>query len=148
MTEAGAGTERTLADRLDKLFETIRRPDGRKHSNAEVAAFCRAHTGESCSREYISQLRKGKRDNPTKRNLEALAAFFDLSPAYFFDDTQSERIRGQLELAAALRDSDVRQIALRAVRLGKPDLRLVTDMIESLARRQAEREGEDGHPGR
>jgi hypothetical protein len=35
---------------------------------------------------YLRQLRKGLRDNPTKRHLEALADFFGVAPIYFFDD--------------------------------------------------------------
>lgn len=130
---------RSLADRLNTLFDTIRRPDGRPHSNEEVAAFCREHTGEPFSRAYVSQLRKAERDNPTKRNLEALAAFFDVSPAYFFDDEKSERIRGELELLAALRDNAVRQVALRAVNLSAADLGVITDLMDAIGRHQPDR---------
>lgn len=145
MTKAAAGSARSLADRLNWLFETVLRPDGRRHTNKEVAQFCRERTGESFSPEYVSQLRKGQRDNPTKRNLEALAAFFEVSPAYFFDDEESERIRAQMDLAAALRDDDVRAVALRdltanlrdnAGRMSVSDLQLITDMIRSIGARR------------
>ncbi|KAA2242381.1 helix-turn-helix transcriptional regulator, partial [Solihabitans fulvus] len=75
---------RTLADKLNALFRLIRQSNGRKHTNAEVSRFCAEHTGQSFSREYMTQLRTGKATNPTKHNLEALARFFDVSPAYFF----------------------------------------------------------------
>lgn len=146
MAERTPQPVRTLAERLNWLFETVRRPTGRKHTNKEVAEFCRNRTGESFSPEYISQLRKGQRDNPTKRNLEALAAFFEVSPAYFFDDERSEQIRAQMDLAAALRDNDIRAVALRdltttlrdtAERMSLSDLQLVTDMIHSIGTRNA-----------
>lgn len=144
MAERNPQQARSLAERLNWLFETVRRPTGRKHTNKEVAEFCRNRTGESFSPEYISQLRKGQRDNPTKRNLEALAAFFEVSPAYFFDDERSEQIRAQMDLAAALRDNDIRVVALRdltttlrdtAERMSLSDLQLVTDMIHSIGAR-------------
>jgi len=146
VTEDVSRTTRSLADKLNWLFDTVRRPTGRKHTNKEVAQCCRERTGESFSPEYVSQLRKGQRDNPTKRNLEALAAFFDVSPAYFFDDETSEQIRAQMDLATALRDSDVRALALRDVttilrdnanRMSLTDLQLLTDMIRSIGARKA-----------
>jgi transcriptional regulator with XRE-family HTH domain len=145
VTEDNPRPTRSLADKLNWLFDTVRRPNGRKHTNKEVAEFCRERTGESFSPEYISQLRKGQRDNPTKRNLEALAAFFDVSPAYFFDDEKSEQIRAQMDLATALRDDDVRAVALRdlttilrdnANQMSVTDLQLVTDMIRSIGARK------------
>lgn len=146
MTGGNIQRARSLADKLNWLFETVRRPDGRKHTNKEVAEFCRERTGESFSPEYVSQLRKGQRDNPTKRNMEALAAFFDVSPAYFFDDEKSEQIRAQMDLAAALRDGDVRALALRdltailrdnANAMSVDDLQLVTDLVRSISARKA-----------
>lgn len=145
VTEANSSPVMSLADKLNWLFDTVRRPNGRKHTNKEVAEFCRERTGESFSPEYVSQLRKGQRDNPTKRNLEALSAFFDVSPAYFFDDEKSEQIRAQMDLAASMRDGDVRAVALRdltrtlrdtADHLSLNDLQLVTDMVRSIAARR------------
>lgn len=154
VTEADPGAGRSLADKLNWLFDTVRRPNGRRHTNKEVAEFCREWTGESFSPEYVSQLRKGQRDNPTKRNLEALSAFFDVSPAYFFDDEKSEQIRAQMDLAVALRDGDVRAVALRdltkmlrdtAGRMSLSDLHLVTDMVRAIgARRGSDEEQSDG----
>lgn len=146
MTEANPSEARSLADKLDWLFKTVRRADGRKHTNKEVAEFCRDRTGESFSPEYVSQLRKGQRDNPTKRNMEALAAFFDVSPAYFFDDEKSEQIRAQMDLAAAVRDNDVRAVALRdltttlrdtAGHMSLNDVQLVTDMVRAIGTRRS-----------
>lgn len=75
MTEAQATT---LADRIDRLFQVVRRPNGEQHSHEEVARACRETTGETFSAAYLWQLRTGRRDNPTKRHLEALAGFFQV----------------------------------------------------------------------
>ncbi|SFR29788.1 hypothetical protein SAMN04488564_121112 [Lentzea waywayandensis] len=134
MTEAKATT---LADRIDRLFQVVRRPNGEQHSHEEVARACRETTGESFSAAYLWQLRTGRRDNPTKRHLEALAGFFQVPPAYFFDDEQGRIIAEELELLGALRNSAVRDLALRAVTLSEEGLGTVADIVEAIGRREA-----------
>ncbi|KQV21656.1 MULTISPECIES: helix-turn-helix domain-containing protein [unclassified Kitasatospora] len=134
MPRSGAAT---LADRIDRLFAVVRGPDREPYSNEEVARACREATGESFSATYLWQLRTGRRDNPTKRHLEALAQFFQVPPAYFFDDEQSARIAEELQLLGALRDAGVRDVALRAVSLSPEGLGTISDMIEIIARREA-----------
>ncbi|MFJ5228754.1 XRE family transcriptional regulator [Kitasatospora sp. NPDC088391] len=132
--EAGAST---LAAKLDRLFDVVRRPDREQYSHEEVARACREATGESFSATYVWQLRTGRRDNPTKRHLEALAQFFQVPPVYFFDDRQSARITEELALLGALRNAGVREVALRAVTLSPEGLGTISDMIEAIARREA-----------
>src|SRR5918912_4151596 len=112
----------TLADKLDRLFKTVRPRDGGEFTFEEVAEGIRRRGGPTISATYIWQLRKGLRDNPTKRHLEALADFFGVSPAYFFDDAAAERIDAELALLAALRDAPVRRLALRASGLSPDSL--------------------------
>jgi transcriptional regulator with XRE-family HTH domain len=119
----------TLAGKLDRLFRTVRSPKGGEFSYEEVASAIRDR-GVTISHTYIWQLRKGVRDNPTKRHLEALAEFFGVSAAYFLDGDAAQRIDEQLELLAALRDNAVRQVALRAVGLSRPSLDAIHGMIE------------------
>jgi len=52
----------TLADKIDRLFHVVRRPDREPYSNEEVAKACREATGESFSTTYLWQLRTGRRD--------------------------------------------------------------------------------------
>ena len=119
----------TLAGKLDRLFRTVRSPKGGEFSYEEVASAIRDR-GVTISHTYIWQLRKGVRDNPTKRHLEALAEFFGVSAAYFLDGDAARRIDEQLELLAALRDNAVRHVALRAVGLSRPSLDAIQGMIE------------------
>ncbi|SMD23844.1 transcriptional regulator [Kibdelosporangium aridum] len=133
------GTAPTLAAKIDRLFQIVRRPDGEQYTNEEVATACREATGESFSATYLWQLRTGRRDNPTKRHLEALAEFFDVPVAYFFDDDQGKQIHAELELLGALRNAEVRNVALRAVNLSEDGLGTINDMIDVIARREAER---------
>jgi transcriptional regulator with XRE-family HTH domain len=130
---------KTLAEKIDTLFQVVRRPNREQFSHEEVAKACREATGESFSATYLWQLRTGRRDNPTKRHLEALAQFFHVPVAYFFAEDESLAIAKELELLGALRDADVRSIALRAVTLSPEGISTVNDMIDVIARREKER---------
>ncbi|GAB3744332.1 helix-turn-helix domain-containing protein [Amycolatopsis oliviviridis] len=132
--------ETTLTSRIDRLFQVVRRPNGEQHSHEEVARACRESTGESFSAAYLWQLRTGRRDNPTKRHLEALAAFFQVPPAYFFDDEQGRALAEEIELLGALRNNAVRNLALRAVTLSEEGLGTVTDIVEAIRRRESMRD--------
>ena len=105
-----------LAQRIDHLFKSVR-PKGREYSYEEVARGCEALTPGTFSKTYVWQLRAGQRDNPTKRHLEALATFFGVPVAYFFDDDTADRVNSQLALAIAFRDANIRDIALRALEM-------------------------------
>lgn len=83
-----------LARKINHLFETVRRSDGKPYSNEEVAEAITELGEATISGTYLWYLRRGDRDNPTKKHLEILARFFDVSPAYFFDDDRSRRIAG------------------------------------------------------
>ncbi|SDN44106.1 helix-turn-helix domain-containing protein [Allokutzneria albata] len=128
-----------LAEKIDHLFRVVRRPNGEQHSHEEVARACREATGESFSATYLWQLRTGRRDNPTKRHLEALAEFFQVPAAYFFDDEQGAAIAKELDLLGALRNNAIRQMALRAVNLSEEGLGTVNDIIDAIERREAQR---------
>src|ERR1700761_158254 len=104
MDKPSAG-ERQLADRLDHLFRTVHPKDRAPYTPAEVAKAINESAGERViSSTYIWQLRTGRRDNPTQRHLSALAAFFGVSPVYFFDQAEADRNHVPPELASALRD--------------------------------------------
>jgi transcriptional regulator with XRE-family HTH domain len=120
----------TLAEKLDRLFKTVRPRDGGEFTFEEVAEGIRRRGGATVSATYIWLLRKGSRDNPTKKHLEALADFFGVAPSYFFDDAAAARIDAELELLAALRDAGVRQLALRAHGLSAESLTTLAHMIE------------------
>jgi transcriptional regulator with XRE-family HTH domain len=58
-------------------------------------------------------LRTGRRDNPTMRHLEALATFFGVPAAYWFDDEVAEKTAQELKLLELLRDSKIKNVLLR-----------------------------------
>ena len=121
----------SLAWKLNRLFQTIHPASRGEYSPEEVAkAITEAGEG-SISPAYIYMLRKGQRDNPTKRHLELLAQFFGVTPAYFFDDEAAERIEQQLDLLAAFRDGEVRRLAARASGLSPKSLQGILRMVDA-----------------
>jgi transcriptional regulator with XRE-family HTH domain len=130
MADAASLPEGSLAAKVDHLFRTVHARAGREYTFDEVAEAIRGRGGPTISATYVWQLRRGLRDNPTKRHLEALAGFFGVPPAYFFDDAVTEQIDSELALLTALRDSSVRRMALRASGLSPKSLGALTAMVE------------------
>src|SRR3954465_16066698 len=109
---AEAGASRSLADKRNHLFATVHPRNRGEYSSEEVAQAIATRGGPTISATYIWMLRRGVRDNPTKRHLEALASFFGVPPAYFFEDDVTSEVDAQLATLAALRDASVRNLAL------------------------------------
>lgn len=72
--------------RLATLFETARTPSGEQWTNTGLAIACTSD-GVPVVQSYISQLRHGKRDNPSAALVQAIAKAVGISPMYFFDGT-------------------------------------------------------------
>lgn len=122
---------RTLAEKLEHLFATVH-PRGRKpYTLDEVAAGIAGSGDEPISANYIWMLRKGQRDNPTIKTVEALAHFFGVPPAYFLgDDDLALRVDSQLELLAKMRDAGVASLGLRSSELTPESRAAIAKMID------------------
>lgn len=131
MDEPAPTRPKTLAEKVDYLFRVVH-PRGRgEYSYREVAqAINGTGSGASISASYLWQLRRGEKDNPTYRHIESLARFFGVPPSYFFDDTAADEITAELELLAAIRDNEVREIALRASDLSDAGRKMIKNVIE------------------
>lgn len=127
-----------IADKLDRLFTTVRRADGREHSNREVARFVAAQTGHKCSSTFIKWLRTGQATNPRSSVIIALAKFFDVDPAYFLTSEDREDDTRRIEQAAADRDAALPSILLRASELDLEERRYLLHTIDMLKRRRSE----------
>ncbi|MFW6034028.1 MAG: helix-turn-helix domain-containing protein [bacterium] len=134
---------KTLADKLDYLFRTVH-PRGRgEYSYREVAQAINDAGTTTISASYLWQLRRGEKDNPTIKHIEALARFFGVPPSYFLDDDATEEITAQLELLVAMRDSDVREIALRVSDLSEAALKMIKGVVESTRQLEGLSNGDD-----
>jgi transcriptional regulator with XRE-family HTH domain len=72
----------TLADLIDDLFRSHRKPNGREYSHVEV---CLA-LGGVIEPSHLGKLRNGTIQNPKRDTLLALCRFFQVSPTYFFPE--------------------------------------------------------------
>lgn len=125
-----------LAERLDGLFRTSR-PRGRRWTNDEVATeIKKANPDLKVSGAYLSALRTGKRANPSRELQVALAKFFGVAPAYFFDPDYADQASRQLALLDELHRAGVQSIALRAVGLPTESLDAVTAMLDQIRKLQ------------
>lgn len=126
----------SLADKINQAFATLHPADRGPFTNREVIEWLRARSGSadsSISLNYLVMLRSGERSNPTVRHLQALAEFFDINPAYFIEDSQrSDAVHSDLQLLAAMRDSEVRAIAARALELNPTMRTWLLNSIEGL----------------
>lgn len=93
----------SLADRLNELFRTVHRPDSTELWNNETAAWEISRSGPPVSAAYLSQLRTGKRLNPSARHLAALAGIFQVDMESFFlsSDAVQPAPSGQLSPAGS-----------------------------------------------
>jgi transcriptional regulator with XRE-family HTH domain len=128
-----------LPARLDWLFRTIRAPDDREYSYREVAEGIQRVVGWTTSASYLQELRTGSRNNPSIKHLIALAAFFGVPVLYFFDEEREAQVVAQLEVASALRDPLVRQLAQSAAGVSPEALAGVTAILEHIRRLEARR---------
>jgi transcriptional regulator with XRE-family HTH domain len=121
---------RTLADKLNHLFATVHPASRGPYSNDEVAAALGERGGPTISGTYLWLLRKGQRDNPTLKHLEALASFFGVPPAYFLDDEATAKVDAELDLLNVMRDLGVHTLALRLAGLSPKSLQSIEEVVE------------------
>lgn len=148
--EQGPGEMRrgTLAEKLEHLLSATAPAGQKAPSNEDVATAINIAAGEkTISATYVWQLRTGRKTNPTMRHLEALAQYCGVSAAYFLSDDESSRIDEQLALLKVLKQSDVRNIALRSTGLSEPSRRALSNMIDQLRKLEGLPGGEFGEGG-
>lgn len=122
----------TLADRINALFDTFYAPGERPPSLEMVVQEIQARGG-SMSVGYLSELRTGKATNPRIDHLRVLADYFGVPLSYFTDDGESRQIAEEMRLLRALRDNDVRALALRASYMDDETRAALTAVINNIA---------------
>lgn len=128
----GAPNDSELSVKLNKLFKIMRKPSDPPLSNAAAAEAITRQTGVSISPAYLWQLRNGVKANPTVQHLRAIAEFFGVPASYLIDRGPDPGIDAQLNLLQALRDSGVRDLALRASGLTPQAINSLAAMIDHI----------------
>ncbi|HEX5847699.1 MAG TPA: helix-turn-helix domain-containing protein, partial [Rubrobacter sp.] len=70
-----------IAQKFERLLETYRHPDGRRWSGQEIDEA----TGGVVTRSYVTNLRKGRIENPGFEKLRAIAKVMGFSPELWFE---------------------------------------------------------------
>ena len=126
-----------LTRRLDHLFETVHPKTRGAYSYQEVADAILEAAGPDpdgkapISPSYIWQLRTGMKENPTRRHIALLAAFFNVSPLYFFEDAHELGV-DKIELDGILQDPKVHALSRAAAGLSDASLDAVLALVQSL----------------
>src|SRR3970040_1092151 len=81
--------EGNLADKLEKLFDEVRKPDGSKYTQTEVVEG----TNGVLTRVYLWKLRTGRATNPGFQIIKAIADFFRVDTNYFSESEESAEDR-------------------------------------------------------
>ncbi|OCB56609.1 hypothetical protein A5722_13910 [Mycobacterium vulneris] len=121
----------SFAARVNLLFDSVHPPGRGPYRDAEVADGL-AHLGYPMSRPYLSQLRSGRRTNPSETTIHAFAEFFRVDVAYFTDDEYYLAMQEELSWLRWPRDGLVAELARGLLGLSK-DSHL--EVIESIERR-------------
>lgn len=119
-----------IATRLQYLFESKRRPNGKRYSYRDVLTAIEASGGPSMSIGYLSQLVTGARTNPMMDAVQALAKFFEVPLSYFDAHENTAETNAQLKLVAALQHAGVQDVAMRTVGLPPESIDLILGMID------------------
>jgi transcriptional regulator with XRE-family HTH domain len=119
---AAAGQPRSAAaplarvdfgQRLTRLVEETRRPDGQRWTLTHVAEECTLR-GVQTTRQYLAYLMTGQRDEPRLSLVEALADVFGVPAAYFTADYLGRVASELLPLLAVMHDPATRALVTRA----------------------------------
>lgn len=144
------GSESTFADRLNHVIELVH-PAGRgPYNDREISEMMTAR-GTPMSAAYVWAVRQGTKPNPGVLLVEALAAVLGVPASYLVSGERRTQVEQELDLLAAIRDADVREIAARSLEMETEDRHALLRLIRGLPRRRAGRAGhgvgKDAEPG-
>ena len=125
---------RTLPEKIDWLFENLRRPDGKEYTYRDVESGT-DKVGYRVSAAYLCNLRKGKCDNPGWLVLRSLAQFFGVSVTYSYDGNLTSESLNNFKYEAMMQDADVEEITLRASKMGKAQRRSLLEMMRTFMKK-------------
>ncbi len=117
-----------MAQKFEWLLDTHRRPDGRRWSGAHLARA----TGGVVPRSYVTNLRKGRIENPGYEKLAAIAKAMGFPPALWFGAIEADPTP-DAALAAVLEDETAREILGEVLKLGPTDRRLLLGIARQIA---------------
>jgi transcriptional regulator with XRE-family HTH domain len=135
----------TLAQRLARAIAVMHPAVRGPYTSKEIAE------GTGLSVAYVNLLLAGRRGRRvSQETLSKLSAFLGVPVGYLADDEDSARVEEQLEslqLLAALKRAEVKNIATRLGDLSEADLRLFAEFLDRL-HPNTDQSGQQGRSGR
>ena len=127
--------EGNLADKLEKLFDEVRKPDGSKYTQTEVVEG----TNGVLTRVYLWKLRTGRATNPGFHIIKALADFFNVDTNYFSESEESAAEREKTKPTGRYFE----EIQTRAYKMDDKAQKAILDMMDFiLSTQKSETPGE------
>ncbi len=131
-----------IAQKFEHFLEVYRRQDGSRWGGQDLDEA----TGGVVTRSYVSNLRKGRIENPGFDKLRAIAKAMNFPPELWFEDVENLRdvsavrpswfVDGEdnlalldEELLEALRDETARAVLREVIRLPERDRRIVLGIV-------------------
>lgn len=108
-----------LAEKLGRLFDEVRKPDGSKYTQAEVVEG----TKGILTRVYLWKLRTGRATNPGYQIIKALADFFGVDIDYFSERDENVQI-------AQPEGRYLKEIQARAYQVDEKGRKAILDMMD------------------
>jgi transcriptional regulator with XRE-family HTH domain len=130
LTWAEAPTS-TFADRLNLLFTVITPIGEPPYRNADVLAALHKN-GLRLSGPYLSQLRTGQREGPSKAIVEALATFFGVDTDYLIDRPTHavQGLKAELGRLRLLQDPQIRYLTTQILELSPAGQAEIIDYLD------------------
>lgn len=139
-----------ISEKFEHLLESYRHPNGRMWTGAELDAA----TGGVVPRSYVSNLRKGRIENPGYEKLRAIAEALGFPPELWFGEVQKlEEMPGARsswflgqdnklalldeEVVEALKDETARAVLREVIRLPEEERGLVLRIVQQFGNRSA-----------
>lgn len=114
--------EGAIAEKLEKLFDEVRKTDGSKYTQTEVVEG----TNGVLTRVYLWKLRKGHATNPGFHIIKALADFFHVDTNYFSQDEESAEEKEKTKPTGRYFE----QIQTRAAKMDEKAQKVILDMMD------------------
>jgi transcriptional regulator with XRE-family HTH domain len=138
-----------IAQKFEHFLDVYRRPDGSRWGGQDLHD---ATNGEM-TRSYVSNLRKGRIENPGFEKLKAIAETMNFPPELWFEDVEDLGeasgtrptwfVDGEdnlalldKELVEALRDESARAVLREAISLPERDRRIGLGIVRQFADQQ------------
>lgn len=143
--EVAGGRPHTFADKLTRLFNVLHPVGERPISTRKFAKRVKEH-GVSISPTYISDLKTGKRTNPTIEVVVAIAAAFGIKVGYFTDpevaelvDQELDRLEQYQQNALAVLAEQTVAVNMRTASLDDADRATLDEMVKAFWARRNQR---------